>query len=128
MKLPPCKTKIVATIGPASHTPEVLEAMIRAGLNVTRINLSHGDFSTHGRNIETIRAASTAVGRPVAIMADLSGPKMRIGNFGVEKILLEIGDPFTLTTDDVVGDQARVSIRFPKLPEVVLPYPKPLHS
>ena len=119
MHLPSNKTKIVATIGPASNSPEVLQAMIRAGMNVARLNFSHGDFSSHGENIERIRAAAKAVGRPVAIMADLSGPKMRIGNFGVEKIQLEAGDPFTLTTDDVVGDQARVSISFARLPAVV---------
>src|SRR3954468_21365656 len=102
MILPSHKTKIVATIGPASSSPAVLEQMIRAGMNVARLNFSHGEFETHRQNIEGIRAAARAVGRPVAIMADLSGPKMRIGNLGVEKILLQAGQSFTLTTDDIL--------------------------
>jgi pyruvate kinase len=119
--LPANKTKIVATIGPASQSPEVMEAMLRAGMNVARLNFSHGDFSSHRRVIENLRAASAATGRRVAIMADLSGPKMRIGNFGVEKIDLQSGERFTLTTDDVVGDQHRVSVSFDRLPQAVKP-------
>jgi pyruvate kinase len=119
--LPPNKTKIIATIGPASNSPPVLEQMIRAGMNIARLNFSHGEFDTHRQNIQNIRAAAKAVGRPVAIMADLSGPKMRIGNLGVEKIELKAGERFTLTTEDVVGDQQRVSISFTRLPQVVKP-------
>jgi pyruvate kinase len=119
MMLPPNKTKIVATIGPASSSPEVIEQMIRAGMNVARLNFSHGEFATHQRNIETIRAASKRAGQRVAIMADLSGPKMRIGRLGVEKIDLKSGDRFVLTTDDVLGDQQRVSVSFERLPLVV---------
>jgi len=110
MKLPSNKTKIVATIGPASKTPEVLEHMIRAGMNVARLNFSHGEFSEHQQNIENIRSAAKAVGQRVTIMADLSGPKIRVGKLGVEKVQLQAGDRFTLTTDDVVGDQWRVSV------------------
>ena len=117
--LPPNKTKIVATIGPASSSPAVLEQMIRAGMNVARLNFSHGEFAAHRQNIENIRAAAKSVGRSVAIMADLSGPKMRIGNLSVEKIELKIGDRFTLTTEDIVGDQQRVSVSFARLPKVV---------
>jgi pyruvate kinase len=117
--LPPNKTKIVATIGPASSAPPVLEQMIGAGMNIARLNFSHGEFEAHRQNIENIRAAAKRVGRPVAIMADLSGPKMRIGNLGVEKVQLQAGDRFTLTTDDIVGDQQRVSVSFARLPEVV---------
>ena len=119
--LPPNKTKIVATIGPASQTPEVMEAMLRAGMNVARLNFSHGDFDGHRRVIERLRAASAATGRRVAIMADLSGPKMRIGNFAVDKLELETGRRFTLTTDDIVGDQDRVSVSFARLPQAVKP-------
>jgi len=113
------KTRIVATIGPASNSPEVLERMIRAGMNVARLNFSHGEFATHRQNIENIRAASKAVGRPVAIMADLSGPKMRIGQFAAEPIQLKQGERFTLTTEEIVGDQRRVSVSFAPLPKVV---------
>jgi pyruvate kinase len=119
LTLSPNKTRIVATIGPASNSPGVLERMIRAGLNVARLNFSHGEFATHSQNIENIRAASKTVGRPVAIMADLSGPKMRIGQFAAEPIQLKQGDRFTLTTEDIVGDQQRVSVSFARLPQVV---------
>jgi len=119
--LPPNKTRIVATIGPASSTPPVLEQMIRAGMNVARLNFSHGEFSAHGQNIENIRAASKAAGRPVAIMADLSGPKMRIGKIGAEPIQLKVGGRFTLTTEDILGDHQRVSVSFARLPKVVKP-------
>src|SRR5215471_20552023 len=119
MTLPPHKTRIVATIGPASSSPAVLEQMIRAGMNIARLNFSHGDFATHGKNIAAIRAAAKTVGRPVAIMADLSGPKMRIGELRVPQIELKIGDRFTLTTEQIVGDQQRVSVSFQRLPSVV---------
>jgi len=119
MGLPKHKTKIVATIGPASELREILEQMIRAGMNVARLNFSHGDFSAHQRVIQNIRRAADAAERRVAIMADLSGPKMRIGTLGPEKIDLKVGDRFTLTTEETVGDQHRVSVTFPRLPLVV---------
>ena len=121
MSLPAHKTKIVATIGPASNTPEVIEKMIRAGMNVARLNFSHGDFAVHRAAIEAIRKASQAVGRYVSIMADLSGPKMRIGNLGVDKVILKQGDRFTLTTEDIIGDQSRASVSFSRLPQAVHP-------
>lgn len=119
MNLPLPKTKIVATIGPASEAPEILARLIQAGMSVARLNFSHGEFDAHRRVIGNIRAAAEAVGRPVTIMADLSGPKMRIGNLNVDSIRLQAGDPFTLTTQDVLGDQARVSVSFKRLPKVV---------
>ena len=119
MPSPDHKTKIIATIGPASEAPSVLEQMIRAGLNVARLNFSHGEFTAHGRVIENIRAAAKAVGRRVGILADLSGPKMRIGKLGEEKIHLWAGDRFTLTTNDIMGDQRSVSVSFTRLPQVV---------
>jgi len=121
IRLPPNQTRIVATIGPASNTPPVLEQMIRAGMNVARLNFSHGEFESHRRNIESIRAAAKAADHPVAIMADLSGPKMRIGQIAAEPIQLKPGGRFTLTTDDIIGDQRRVSVSFARLPEVVKP-------
>jgi pyruvate kinase len=119
MAFPPNKTKIVCTIGPASDSPAILQAMIQAGMNVARLNFSHGDFQSHGETIKKLRAASEAIGRPVAIMADLPGPKMRIGEFAEEPVELKTDDAFTLTTEDIVGDAARVSVSFSRLPQVV---------
>jgi len=121
MALPANKTKIVATIGPASESPEVIEEMIRAGMNVARLNFSHGDFESHGEVIAKLKAAAKAVGRRLAIMADLPGPKMRIGQLDQEPIELKPGDPFTLTTEDITGDHRRVSMTFDRLPQAVKP-------
>ena len=95
--LPDHKTRIVATIGPASDVPSVLEAMIRTGLNVARLNFSHGTFEEHAERIERLRAAAAAAGREIALLADLPGPKMRIGELETEPIELVKGEPFTLT-------------------------------
>src|SRR5512142_1450173 len=119
MLLPNHKTKIVATIGPASDSPEMLERLIRAGLNVARLNFSHGDFTGHAERIARIRAAEKATGRRVAIMVDLPGPKMRLGKIEPEPIHLRPGDKFTLTSDDIVGTSQRVSMTFAQLPRVV---------
>ena len=121
MPLPAHKTKIVATIGPASESPEMLERLIRAGLNIARLNFSHGDFTGHAERITRIRAAEKATGRRVAIMADLPGPKMRVGKIAPEPILLVPGEAFTLTSEDIVGDDRRVSMSFEPLPRVVKP-------
>jgi len=118
---PPHDTKIVATIGPASESPEVLEALIRAGMNVARLNFSHGEFESHGRVIERIRAISADLGVPVAILADLPGPKIRIGELDEEPIELETGADFVLTTEEIVGDRGRASLSLSNLPEVVSP-------
>lgn len=119
--LPAHKTKIVATIGPASDSPEMLERLIRAGVTVARLNFSHGDFNGHAQCIARIRAAERATGRRVAIMADLPGPKMRLGQIAPEPVELRSGEPFTLTTDEIVGDATRVSMSFLRLPQVVKP-------
>jgi pyruvate kinase len=121
MKLPPCKTKLVATIGPASDSPAMLERLVRAGLNVARLNFSHGSFNEHAERIVRIRAVEQATGRRITIMADLPGPKMRLGNFDQEPVQLMQGDRFTLTSDDVPGDERRVSMSFDRLPLVVKP-------
>ncbi len=115
------KTKIVATIGPASESPEMLERLIRAGLNIARLNFSHGEFAKHAEVVKRIRAASQATGRRVAIMADLPGPKMRVGKISPEPIQLVPGDKFTLTNEDIVGNEKRVSMSFEPLPRVVKP-------
>ncbi len=119
MDLPTHKTKIVCTIGPASESVPVLERLINAGMNIARLNFSHGDFDSHRQVIENIRTASRSTGKPVAIMADLPGPKIRIGELDCDAIELVDGDEFTLTTQEVVGDQQRMSVAFPQLAGVV---------
>jgi pyruvate kinase len=121
MELPDHKTKIVATIGPASESPPMLERLIRAGLNIARLNFSHGDFDGHTQRIANIRAAERAIDCRVTIMADLPGPKMRIGKIEPGPVQLIAGETFTLTTDEIVGNERRVSMSFAKLPEVVKP-------
>jgi pyruvate kinase len=121
MGFPKNKTKIVCTIGPASDSPSVLEQMIRAGMNVARINFAHGDFTSHQKMIENLRGAARVAGRRLAIMVDLPGPKMRIGQLAKDPIELKPGDAFTLTTEEVVGDAGRVSVNFGRLPQAVKP-------
>ncbi len=118
-KLPGNKTKLVCTIGPASDSYEMIEKMIQAGMNVARLNFSHGDFASHGEVIKKIRAASEKTGKRVAIMADLPGPKMRIGNLAEEPITLDKGTRFTLTAEEIIGNRDRVSMTMKQLPGVV---------
>jgi len=113
------KTKIVATIGPASRSHQILTKMIAAGMNVARLNFSHGSKASHAETIQRIRNAAGAAGRRVAIMADLPGPKMRIGQLEKEPIELVRGSRFCLTTADIIGDRRRAAVSFKHLPAVV---------
>jgi len=113
------KTKLVCTIGPASESSKILDKMILSGMNVARINFSHGDFTGHKKLIKKVRTAARKAKRRVAIMADLPGPKMRIGQLAEEPIELTPGNSFTLTTEDIVGDNTRVSVSFSRLPKAV---------
>jgi pyruvate kinase len=119
MQLGNHKTKIVATIGPASESPETLERLILAGLDIARLNFSHGDFAKHGEVIARIRAAALKVSRNVVIMADLPGPKIRLGKIEPDPIHLRTGHGFTLTSDNTTGHSRRVSVNFEPLPRVV---------
>ena len=91
--MPSQKTKIVCTIGPASESPGVMRRMIEAGMNVARLNFSHGDFAGHKKVLGDLRAASASLGRRIAIMADLPGPKMRIGTFAADAGRVEARRP-----------------------------------
>lgn len=121
MNLPGNKTKIICTIGPASNSTEIMEQMMLAGMNIARINLSHGDFNSHRQSIRNLREAARRLGINLTIMADLPGPKIRIGPVTPESFELKPGDSLTLTTEDVVGDPARVSVTFKELPQVLKP-------
>ncbi|MEW6519588.1 MAG: pyruvate kinase [Thermodesulfobacteriota bacterium] len=118
---PDSKTKIVCTIGPASDSPEVIRQMILAGMNIARLNFSHGQFQEHGEVIRKIRAEARALNARVAILADMPGPKMRLRELAEEPQLLEQGDGFILTSDDILGTRQRVSTTFSQLPRVVKP-------
>ncbi len=113
------RTKIVCTIGPASELAETIEQMIRAGMNVARLNFSHGTQEEHARKIAAIREIAARLGRPVAILQDLAGPKIRIGSFASGPIRLKPGEIFTLTARDVPGDAREVSVTYRGLPRDV---------
>jgi pyruvate kinase len=114
-------TKIVATIGPASNTPEVLQQMIAAGVDVVRLNFSHGKAEDHVLRAQMVRDAAAACGREVAIMADLQGPKIRVGKFKDGKIELVKGAPFILDATCEMGDQTRAGLDYKELPRDLKP-------
>ena len=113
------KTKIVCTIGPASRIYDVIEKLIRRGMNVARLNFSHGSYKEHLQVIENIRQASLKIGQPIAILQDLGGPKIRIGKIIKEPIFLKEGSSFILTNREVTGNEQEVSLTFPSLPQKV---------
>ena len=116
------KTKIVATIGPASAQDEVMPKMMEAGLNVARLNFSHGNFEEHQRSFDMVRNHSKQLGRAVAVLQDLSGPKIRIGDFYQERVMLTNGEEFVLTTDQAcVGDEHKASISYVNLINEIKP-------
>ncbi|HEX8509429.1 MAG TPA: pyruvate kinase [Propionibacteriaceae bacterium] len=115
------RAKIVCTLGPASSAPERLIELVAAGMDVARLNMSHGDYADHETNYANVRAAAIATGRPVGILADLQGPKIRLGRFLGGKEVLESGATFTITVDDIQGGPERCSTTFKGLPKDVQP-------
>lgn len=115
------RTRIVCTLGPAADTDDVVGAMIRAGMNVVRLNFSHGDHSTHAACIERVRRLAREERAVIAILADLQGPKIRVGDIADGPIQLKADAWFTLTTRSVDGDANAVGLDFPALPQVVQP-------
>lgn len=116
------KTKIVATIGPVTENQEMMEKLVKAGLNMARLNFSHGTHEEHQNRLNLARAASEKFGVPVAVMQDLSGPKIRIGDFhGKESVNLQKGTPFILTVGECLGDEKRVSVNYKNLNKELAP-------
>jgi len=113
------RTKIVCTIGPASSSDKMLEALIRAGMNVARLNFSHGDYASHRRVIRKIRHLERKLDKPVAILQDLPGPKIRIGAVAGDRVRLQTRRLFTLTSRKVLGTELAVSVSFPGLTRTV---------
>src|SRR3989337_48397 len=109
-------TKIVATLGPSSTSSETLERMFLAGVDVVRLNFSHGSAQDHIHRAELVRDLCRKTGRTVAIMADLQGPKIRIGRFKDGRITLNKGDEFVLDADCELGDQGQVGLDYTDLP------------
>jgi pyruvate kinase len=112
-------TKIVATIGPKTESEETLSRLIQAGMNVMRLNMSHGDHTEHALRIKNGREAAKKLDAPIAILLDLSGPKIRTGIYETERITIEQGSKLTLTTEEVIGTPARIYVNYRKLPQEV---------
>ncbi|GAB3822205.1 pyruvate kinase [Tessaracoccus terricola] len=111
------RAKIVCTLGPSSETTERLVDLVNAGMNVARLNMSHGDYNEHGTRLKAVREAAQITGKTVGVLADLQGPKIRLGRFaGDQKHFLERGSRFTITIDDIDGDAERCSTTYKGLP------------
>ena len=113
------KTKIVATLGPSSNSEEMLARMIMAGVNVVRLNFSHGSAEEHIKRAEMVRAIAIKLNRPIGVLCDLQGPKIRIGKFELGKITLKTGDLFILDADCELGNQDHVGLDYKTLPQEV---------
>ncbi|ANF23470.1 pyruvate kinase [Thermococcus piezophilus] len=119
MRLPSHKTKIIATIGPASLKRKTVETMVKAGMSVARINFAHGDFEQHAKTVELVRKVSDRLNRPIAILGDLPGVKIRVGEIQNGSVTLRRWQTITLTTRDVVGNEAEIPVQFKDFPKMV---------
>ena len=109
------RVKILVTLGPASRSPEMIAKLLAAGADAFRVNMSHGDHETHAQTIAAIRAAEKASGRPLTVLCDLQGPKLRVGLFAGGQAILRHGSHFTLDRDPAPGDETRVYLPHPEL-------------
>src|SRR5215510_14363144 len=114
--LPPIRTKIVATVGPASREPAVLRKLIDAGVNVFRLNFSHGSHEEHSAILADIRRVGQEIDRQIAILQDLSGPKIRLGPIPGDVVECHLGEEFTLVTDRTTDDPHELTCSYPHLP------------
>ena len=115
------KTKIICTMGPSTEKGDTLKKLIEAGMNVARMNFSHGDFEEHGGRLKSLRQYSKELGLPVAALLDTKGPEIRLGDFEAGKVELKQGQEFTLTARDILGTEKEVSITYKELPKDVKP-------
>ena len=115
------RTKIICTLGPAVDSEDMIRTLIRTGMDAARFNFSHGSHPEHLERLNMLKAVRDAMGRPVATILDTKGPEIRIKSFETKTITLEPGDPFTLTTEDVTGNQGWVSVTYPQLHEELQP-------
>ncbi|MEA2160805.1 MAG: pyruvate kinase, partial [Solirubrobacteraceae bacterium] len=114
-------TKIVATIGPASREPDVLDRMIEAGMDVARLNFAHGNVDEHAETVALVRAAAERAGREVAVLQDIPGPKLRIGPVADDVVRLEVGSTVVLTSEQIEGTSERLPVAWPGFSELVSP-------
>lgn len=110
------RAKIVCTLGPATETYDQIKALIEAGMDVARFNLSHGSYTEHEERYQRVRKASDETGRSIGVLADLQGPKIRLGRFREGPVLLERGDDFTITVEPVEGDRHSCGTTYPDSP------------
>jgi pyruvate kinase len=113
------KTKIICTVGPSTDNVELLEKMLRAGMDLARFNFSHGSHEDHGKRLAMVREAAAKAGKVVATIADTKGPEMRLGMFANNKVTLREGDEFVLTTEDILGDEHIAHVNYSNLPREV---------
>ncbi|MBQ7884460.1 MAG: pyruvate kinase, partial [Phascolarctobacterium sp.] len=113
------KTKIICTVGPSTDDIELLGKMMRAGMDLARFNFSHGSHEDHGKRLAMVKAAAERVGKVIATIADTKGPEMRLGMFANDKVILNAGDEFVLTTEDVLGDEHLAHVNYDGLPKEV---------
>ena len=109
------KTKIICTLGPAVDNPDILEKLMLAGMDVARINFSHGNYEEQQDRIERVKEVRKRVKKPISLLLDTKGPEIRIGKFANDEIVLENGDVFTLTNEDILGNKTKVSITYKNL-------------
>src|SRR6516164_9885451 len=113
--------KIVATLGPSSSSPDQIRALFEAGVDVFRLNFSHGTHDDHHARFTAIREIETATGRPIGILADLQGPKLRLGSFAEGRIELEAGEPFRVDLGQKPGDRSRAPLPHPEIFDALSP-------
>ena len=113
------RTKVVCTLGPASESQEVIEEMAKAGMNVARLNFSHGSYENHKLLIKNVRAVSAKLGKPIAILQDLQGPKIRVGKMPKKGLEVKKGDKLTITTKEIIGKKGLIPTQYKHLPQDV---------
>ena len=113
------RTKIVATLGPASSDGQTIARLLEAGVDVFRLNMSHGEHASHSETFARIRSAADSARRAIAVLADLSGPKIRVGRFVTGEVVLEMGESVTVTTREVKGEPGLIPSQYPALADDV---------
>jgi pyruvate kinase len=113
------RAKIVCTLGPAVDGPDRMRELVAAGMDVARLNFSHGDHADHQKRYQWVREAAAALERPVGILADLQGPKIRLGRFADGQVLWATGETVVITSEEILGTHDRVSCTYEKLPKEV---------